>query len=221
MAKLSKALTKKMKTYTAGSPFSAVQLGTSGQRAALDFLNEKALAKIKGVSFAVQEDIRKALINAQVGGQPAIAAASTILGQAQLEKGVFKSSRQRAMAIAKNELRAARQYGVIEEGKEEGYTLFTWISVLSKGTCPVCLSRHGQSHTYDTWLKLGIPPSPHYGCLCGLVPGRGIPKPGPLTRSQVRDLGVSGRIFRQVSERDYLKMRSTFVKCTNKSLGLK
>lgn len=221
MPKLSKSLSAKMMTYTAGSPFSTVRLNAKGQQAALKFLNQKALSKIKGVSQGVTEDIRRALINAQVGGQPAIGAASTILGQSQLEKGVFRSSRQRAMAVAKNELRAARQHGVIAQGREMGYKLFTWISVLSKGTCAFCLRRHGMTKSYANWLKLGIPPSPHYGCLCGLVPGRGINKPGPLTRSQVRKLGVKGRIFRQVPEPEYLKMRRNFIACTNKAFGLK
>lgn len=221
MPKLSKSLTAKMMTYTAGSPFSSVKLGAKGQKAALEFLNKKALTKIVGVSQTVKADIRKALINAQIGGGPAIGAASTILGQSQLSRGVFRSSRQRAMAVAKNELRAARQHGVLAQGRDMGYKMFTWISVLSKGTCAVCRALHGQTKRYTTWLKLGIPPSPHFGCLCGLVPGRGIHKPGPLTRSQVRKLGVPGRIFRQVPEKDYLTMRKTFIKCTDKAFGFK
>lgn len=220
MPKLSKSLTAKMLTYTAGSPFSTVALNAEGQKAALEFLNKKALSKIVGVSQTVKEDIRKALVLAQVGGQPAIGAASTIIGQSHLSKGVFRSSRQRAMAVAKNELRAARQHGVISQGRSMGYKMFTWISVLSKGTCPVCLALHGKTKTYNNWLKVGIPPSPHFGCLCGLVPGRGIPKPGPLTRTQVRRLGVPGRIFRQLPEADYKKMRANFIACTNKSMGL-
>lgn len=221
MPKLSKSLTAKMNTYTAGIPFSNVKLGAEGQKAALEFLNKKALAKITGVSQTVKEDIRKALINAQIGGAPAIGAASTILGQSQLSRGVFRNSRSRAMGVAKNELRAARQHGVIAEGRAQGYKLFTWISVLSKGTCVVCRGLHGQTKSYGNWLKIGIPPSPHYNCLCGLVPGRGLFKPGPLTRSQVRKLGVKGRIFRQVPEKEYLKMRKSFIDCTDKAFGFR
>lgn len=220
MAELSSSLQKKVDFYLRGSPFSSLPLEGTAKVKALEYLQTKALAKVKGVTAAVNEDIRRALITAQATNQPVVAAASSILGQSRLEKGAFSSSRKRATAIARNELRAARNEGMMAEGEERGIVMFTWISVMSKGSCPVCIGRHGQTHSIAVWRRMGLPPSPHPNCACGLVPGRGIPVPKAMTRTAIRKLGVAGRVFRQVKETDYLKMRKSFVRCTDRALGL-
>lgn len=219
--KISPALQAKMDYYLQGNPFSGVKLPSATALHAQEFLQKKSLAKIAHVTEGVREDIRKALIMAQTTNQPVVGAASMILGQAKLEKGVFRSSRARATFIAQNELRAARQEGLLTSATARGQVMFTWICVMSKGSCEVCIARHGQTHSGSTWRGIGIPPSPHPRCACGLIPGRMATIPKAMTRTAVRDLGVQGRVFRQVGEKDYVSMKQSFIECTNQSMGLK
>lgn len=219
VAELSDSLRRKLDYYTQAGTWKTQALKGTAKQEALNFLRRKSLDKIKGVTDSVREDIRSALITAQTTGQPLVAAASTIIGGADLPRGTFATARKRAVAIARNELRGARQVGLLEEAKQQGTVYFTWVCIFAKGSCSICIGRHGNVHTADVWQAIGIPPAPHSGCGCSLIPGRGIPIPPAMTRTEVRKMGVKGRIFRQARERDYVKMKKDFITCTNKTFG--
>lgn len=219
MADLSISLRRKLDYYTQAGTWKTDALTGAAKEKAIEHLRTKALEKIKGVTDSVREDIRAALISAQSTGQPLLATASTIIGSSDLPRGSFATARKRAVAIAKNELRSARQVGLLEDGVEKGEVYFTWVCIFAKGSCSICIGRHGNVHTAKVWQRLGIPPSPHPGCGCSLIPGKGIPIPPAMTRTEVRKMGVSSRIFRQVTEQDYVKTRKSFIDCTNKTFG--
>lgn len=211
---------KKMEFYRAGATKSLdVALEGNAMKGALEHLRTRSLDKIKGVSAGVKENLRQALILAQSTNQPLVGAASTILGATKLDQGAFSSARKRAVAIAREELRAARQEGLTIDAAKRGVVMFTWISIMSKGSCEDCKRRHGTTHTLAVWKSMGLAPI-HFQCACSLIPGRGIPVPKNTQRTQIRALGIRGRIFRQAKESDYLRMKKQFLKCTDTAFGL-
>lgn len=195
---LSNHLKSKLDFYRKAGTLRPASFGGKEMTRVVKFINTTAAHKIRSVSDSVKDQVRRVLADSQANQLPFITAVNRIIGETDLDKGVFSSVRKRAAIIATNELHRARTAGMFAYAIDEGYTYFVWVSVLMKTTCELCESRHGKNKTWNTWLQLGIPPAPHVNCKCTLIPGRGIPIPrSPIKRTIIEQTGVAGRVLRR------------------------
>jgi len=196
--KLSKRLRGKLDFYRKAGTLKAAGFSGREMQRITNFLRETSSNKITAVTDLVRSQIQRTLADAHANQLPFISVVNRLVAETDLNRGIYSTVRKRAAVIATNELHRARTAAMFAHAVDQGYTYFVWISVLMQSTCPICQRRHGRNKTWESWLKIGIPPAPHVNCKCTLVPGRGIPIPRePIQRTVVRRLGIMTRMLRQ------------------------
>jgi SPP1 gp7 family putative phage head morphogenesis protein len=132
-------------------------------------INSNTLNLITNINNDMRDLIGEKLREGVLQGRSVAATASTLL-KTGLDKGVFRSARQRAWLIARTELHRARQAAAIDVYNANGIKMLQWIGIADGRLCDVCAGRHGKIYAIDKLHELGAIPPVHPRCRCRLVP---------------------------------------------------